>query len=128
MSTVDRKQQIIEEATTLFSEEGFDKVSIRKLANACGFSEPALYRHFKSKDDIYCAVLDALKDKMDCEKLFAGLVSEDDVEVILQAPSDENLHFTDIRRGCPERKHRYDGHAPPAPWCTTCHGCGRSMR
>ena len=58
---IDRKAQILKEATRLFSEFGYDKVTIKILADACGITEPALYRHYTSKDAIYDSVLDSIE-------------------------------------------------------------------
>lgn len=46
------KQKIIEEAMKLFSVSGFDAVSIRKIAEAVGVGNSALYKHFKNKKEI----------------------------------------------------------------------------
>jgi AcrR family transcriptional regulator len=54
------------------------------LAAACNITEPALYRHFSSKEAIYDAVLGSLGSRLDCESLFVSLEREDDVEVILR--------------------------------------------
>ncbi|MFT4148431.1 MAG: helix-turn-helix domain-containing protein [Micrococcaceae bacterium] len=45
------KQQILDTAIQLFTEEGYDKVSMREIAEAAGMTKPALYYHFKSKED-----------------------------------------------------------------------------
>ena len=74
-STIDRKTQILTEATRLFSEYGYDKVTIKTLAEACGITEPALYRHYKSKDDIYDTVLDSLEERLrETDEFFDNLV------------------------------------------------------
>lgn len=44
-------------AVGLFAERGFRGVSVAELGAACGFSGPALYRHFRSKDAILAAML-----------------------------------------------------------------------
>lgn len=79
----DRKQQIIEQATKLFASEGYDKVTTKKLAAACGVTEPALYRYFDSKELIYDSVLDALEEKLKCESLYSELEKVEDVEELL---------------------------------------------
>jgi len=78
-----RKQQIINEATRLFSRMGYDRVTVKQLGEICGITEPAIYRHFESKDAIYDAVLDSLESRMDTEALFAKLGKEMDVEQLL---------------------------------------------
>ena len=52
------KEQIIEESLTLFSQRGFDAVSVKEIANAVGIKAPSIYKHFKSKQDIFNAILD----------------------------------------------------------------------
>lgn len=79
-----RKSQIMVEATRLFGSNGYSKVSTKMLADACGITEPALYRHFDSKEAIYSAVLTSIGNRLECEALFAQLAREDDIEVILR--------------------------------------------
>lgn len=46
------RQRILDIALDLFIEKGFDKTSLREIAEKLGFSKAALYYHFASKDDI----------------------------------------------------------------------------
>jgi AcrR family transcriptional regulator len=78
-----RKQQIIVEATRLFSSRGFDKVTTKDLAASCGVSEPALYRYFPSKEAIYDVVLSSLESRLQVKELFDRLENEQDVEKLL---------------------------------------------
>lgn len=88
-----RKQQIIDEATRLFSRLGYDRVTVKQLGEICGITEPAIYRHFPSKDAIYDAVLDSLEYRMDTTELFDQLGSEDDVEKLLHALATHVISF-----------------------------------
>jgi AcrR family transcriptional regulator len=96
--TIERKNQIIHEAIRLFSRKGFDGVTIRQLAEACGITEPALYRHFPSKEAIYDAVLDALKTFQNCEELFERLGAETELEPILRGLASHILGFFSSHR------------------------------
>jgi AcrR family transcriptional regulator len=78
-----RKQQIIVEATRLFSSRGFDKVTTKDLAASCGVSEPALYRYFPSKEAIYDSVLSSLESRLQVKELFDSLENEQDIEKLL---------------------------------------------
>jgi AcrR family transcriptional regulator len=78
-----RRQQIIEEATRLFSNRGFDNVTTKELAASCEVSEPALYRYFASKDAIYDVVLSSLETRLDVVELFERLKDEQDIEKLL---------------------------------------------
>lgn len=48
----ERREEILAAALRLFSEHGVYAVSTRQIAEAVGVSQPALYAHFASKDEI----------------------------------------------------------------------------
>ncbi len=48
---------IIQNAESLFVEHGYQAVSIREIAKACGVTNAALYYHFDSKLDLYHEVI-----------------------------------------------------------------------
>jgi len=52
------KVHIIEESLSLFSQRGFDAVSVKEIADAVGIKAPSIYKHFKSKQDIFNAILE----------------------------------------------------------------------
>lgn len=47
-----RREHILAEALRLFGERGIFEVSTREIAQAVGISQPSLYAHFKSRDEI----------------------------------------------------------------------------
>lgn len=51
-------------AAELFAQKGFHGVSIAELGAACGFSGPALYRHFRSKDAVLAEMLVSISDEL----------------------------------------------------------------
>lgn len=56
------RDRILEIALDLFIEKGFDKSSLREIAERLGFSKAAIYYHFASKDDILMALHMRLHD------------------------------------------------------------------
>ncbi|GAB2550578.1 TetR/AcrR family transcriptional regulator [Gracilibacillus alcaliphilus] len=46
------KENIITTAVQLFMEKGFEKTSMRDIANTLGISKGGIYHHFKSKEEI----------------------------------------------------------------------------
>ena len=46
------RERILSESLLLFAERGVDGTSVRDIAHAVGVAEGALYRHFRSKDEI----------------------------------------------------------------------------
>lgn len=57
------KEKIIVESMKLFSVSGFDAVSIRTIADAVGVGNSALYKHFKSKQAIFDAIVTESKKR-----------------------------------------------------------------
>lgn len=53
----DTKQRILDEALRLFSQSGYDAVSVERIASAVGIKAPSLYKHFKSKQEIFDAIV-----------------------------------------------------------------------
>ncbi|MCP4568333.1 MAG: TetR/AcrR family transcriptional regulator [FCB group bacterium] len=90
---MDRKKQIVDEAMRLFSQSGYDGVTIKQLAKACGISEPALYRHYASKEAIYDAVLDSIKLFMSYDGLFEKLDKEPEVRTLFTELASHILGF-----------------------------------
>lgn len=50
------RERILDIALELFTEQGYDKTSLREIAERLGFSKAAVYYHFASKDDILLAL------------------------------------------------------------------------
>lgn len=51
------KDRILREALRLFSEKGFEAVSVRNIAGAVGIKESSLYNHFTNKQDIFDSII-----------------------------------------------------------------------
>lgn len=51
-------QRILDAAETLISARGYRATTVRAIANAAGIQEPGLYNHFKSKEQLFSAMLD----------------------------------------------------------------------
>jgi len=46
------RERILDIALELFNEQGYEKTSLRQIAERLGFSKAAIYYHFASKEDI----------------------------------------------------------------------------
>lgn len=60
----DRQIEIMEAATARIDKYGIQNLTIKTLAADIGLSEPALYRHFKSKNEILLCLLHYFITKM----------------------------------------------------------------
>ena len=56
----DTRDRILEVALDLFIEEGYEKVSLREVAERVGVTKAALYYHFSSKEEILKALVEPL--------------------------------------------------------------------
>src|SRR6266496_1034079 len=63
LTSEERRASIVEAAIRLFAEKGFRGTTTRELAAAVGVSEPVLYEHFRTKRDLYSAIIDATSQK-----------------------------------------------------------------
>ena len=52
----DRKVEIVQTALTLAFKTGPDRVTTGMIADRLGLTQPAIYKHFPSKDDLWLAV------------------------------------------------------------------------
>lgn len=59
------KKRILDEALNLFSKKGYANVFVADIAEAVGIKAPSLYKHYKSKQDIFNAILDEMKQSYD---------------------------------------------------------------
>lgn len=55
------KENILLAALRLFAREGYTAVSVSDIAGELGFSKAALYRHFKSKRDVFDTILSRME-------------------------------------------------------------------
>ena len=59
------KERILDEALTLFAEKGYANVFVAEIAEAVGIKAPSLYKHYKSKQEIFDAILAKMKQTYD---------------------------------------------------------------
>jgi AcrR family transcriptional regulator len=59
-----RRLEIIETALRLASVSGPDRITTEAIAAGLGMTQPAIFRHFPRKDDIWAAVLDWLEESL----------------------------------------------------------------
>ncbi|MDX1780449.1 MAG: TetR/AcrR family transcriptional regulator [Thalassovita sp.] len=94
------KAKILTEGLRLFAENGLSATSIRDIATAAGLSNPALYKHFKTKHDLalvlfersYLEILRRLTKATQQETGFPGKF-RDFIRTYLQT-YDDNPHVT----------------------------------
>ena len=59
-----RKRQIVRAALELLGESSLDQLSTRQIAKQLGLSQPALFRHFASKETLLLAVVEEMRSQL----------------------------------------------------------------
>ncbi|OPX28313.1 MAG: hypothetical protein B1H08_06120 [Candidatus Omnitrophica bacterium 4484_171] len=59
-----RKNQILDAASLIFSKEGFVKANTDEIAKAANLGKGTIYRYFKNKRDLFLSVVDRGLDKL----------------------------------------------------------------
>jgi AcrR family transcriptional regulator len=57
-----RREQLIEVATKLFAKWGYEATTTAAIAEAAGVTEPILYRHFDSKQELFVAIVRSVSE------------------------------------------------------------------
>ena len=63
-TAVERRRLILESAQTVFANSNYARTGTADLAKAAGVSEPALYRYFSGKKDLYVSTLQATRARL----------------------------------------------------------------
>jgi TetR/AcrR family transcriptional repressor of nem operon len=58
------KEKIVETGLRLFLQKGYQKTSLNDIARQVGISKPAIYHHFKNKDELFHGVLSLFFEEM----------------------------------------------------------------
>jgi TetR/AcrR family transcriptional regulator len=85
MKSHERRAAIVASASRLFAEKGFRGTTTRELAAALGVTEPVLYQHFRTKSDLYRAIIEA--EIAEAQEEAAGFLS-------LSESDDDKAFFT----------------------------------
>ena len=95
MRPTNRREQILREATILFTAHGYDGTSIRVIAKSCGITEAAIYRHFENKEDLYESVIGEKARQHDIIGKLAPSKGEGTVENVLTIIAEQILSMAD---------------------------------
>ena len=74
---MDTKKKILDVALTLFSEKGYGNVYVGQIAEGVGIKAPSLYKHYKSKKDIFEAILEEMRNRYNKEASRLNMTGND---------------------------------------------------
>ena len=77
--TTIRRQQIVDIIRNIISSKGIEYATISEIAKRIGTSKTAIYRHFKSKQDILSLLIDNIEETL-MEALDKAIVTDDPVQ------------------------------------------------
>ena len=74
------RERIIEEALNLFSRKGYQGTSVKNIAEAVGIRDSSLYKHFRSKEEIFSTIVEEMSRRMEKMSQALGLPGEKHME------------------------------------------------
>ncbi|GAA4458339.1 TetR/AcrR family transcriptional regulator [Phytohabitans houttuyneae] len=91
-----RRRQILDAALTCFSRNGFHNTSMQDVIVEAGLSVGAVYRYFKSKNDLITAIAEGALEG--AEEIFAGLTTHEPPLPLAEA-MDRAFDFAESQTG-----------------------------
>jgi AcrR family transcriptional regulator len=82
LSRAERRERIVWAAKRVLLEKGQDETSMDDVAAAAGTTKPTVYAHFKSKDELFTAVVELIKGLFLGKLRSPEVYSEDPVEAV----------------------------------------------
>lgn len=79
----DTKEKIMMTALRLFAKDGYEAVSVSRIAGELGMTKGALYKHYKNKRDIFDSILHRVC-QLDMERSQKAGIPEDDFDKMPQ--------------------------------------------
>lgn len=89
LSVAQRRSEILESATTLFSARAYNEVATSDIAAHCGISQGLVFHYFGSKAELYAAVIEAQFERLRAQidnavaELPADLAKREVLKVVL---------------------------------------------
>ncbi|GLZ26646.1 hypothetical protein Pstu01_33150 [Stutzerimonas stutzeri] len=78
LSSAARKEEILDAALIEFSDRTYNAVSMERLAECAGLSKAGIYAHFKSKEEIFHALLERITKQLSD---FQGWLPDEDLSL-----------------------------------------------
>ena len=88
-----RKEEILIVALHLFARDGYEAVSVSQIAGELDMTKGALYRHYKSKRDIFDCIVQRM-EQQDSEQARQNEVPEESIEKVPEEY--QNVSFDDF--------------------------------
>ncbi|MCK5721009.1 MAG: helix-turn-helix transcriptional regulator, partial [Gammaproteobacteria bacterium] len=74
-----RKKEIIQATLDLTADFGIKRVTTQAIADRVGIAQPTVFRHFKTRDDIFAAVIGWITENLS-KAILSGVNPEDEAD------------------------------------------------
>lgn len=97
----ERKREIVEATMDLTAEQGIKRVTTQAIADRVGIAQPTVFRHFKTRDAIFAAVIGWIAENL-FKAISAGANPDDPAEEKLRLLIQRQLTFISKHRAIPK--------------------------
>ncbi|MBF0384715.1 MAG: TetR/AcrR family transcriptional regulator [Candidatus Omnitrophica bacterium] len=93
-----RQQEIIEAARTIIFNQGIESLTVREIANELKITDGALYRHFKSKDEILSLLIEDIEETL-LTTISEAAKKDGNPLIAMENVFLAHLHYAEKRKG-----------------------------
>lgn len=97
MTKTNTKQRILDVSLDLFSISGFEGVSVKQIADQVGIKDSSLYKHFKSKQEIFDTLLEEMNARFEETVSFSKL-PQGEIEKVAREYGQQDLTW--LKKAC----------------------------
>lgn len=97
----ERKREIVEATMDLTAEHGIKRVTTQAIADRVGIAQPTVFRHFKTRDAIFAAVIGWIAENL-FKAISAGARPDDPPDEQLRLLISRQLTFINQHRAIPK--------------------------
>ena len=98
MSAADRREVILDAARSAFADTGYHETSLDAVAERAGVSKALLYEHFRSKRELFVAMLELHVHEL-IERITGAVAAAEPGEARLRSGLEAFFGFVEERRG-----------------------------
>lgn len=96
----ERRKEIVQATLDLTAEQGIKRVTTQAIADRVGIAQPTVFRHFKTRDDIFAAVIGWIAENLS-KAILSGLNPDDQPDEQLRKLIQSQLTFINKHRAIP---------------------------
>ncbi len=96
----ERRKEIVQATLDLTAEQGIKRVTTQAIADRVGIAQPTVFRHFKTRDDIFAAVIGWIAENLH-KAIQSGFNPDDQADEQLRKLIQCQLTFINQHRAIP---------------------------